>query len=206
MFFQSPCIKQTLISITPFAARYKENHKNDTKGVCFRRRRMIFLRRAAPQKGNKLDTSAFILYIMKDKSATITERKSEHDLVLSDKGMPLGIYRKRTRAGLPGVRQAEPAPRDARAAEELRARTDGSAAAKDLLSARFRAERKRTSDAFYAFRKFFHCESSVVDIGLFFSFTLPFTAHLSERGGKLSESLHQRGCSQAPLRELLPDH
>lgn len=151
MFFQSPCIKQTLISITPFAARYKENHKNDTKGVCFRRRRMIFLRRAAPQKGNKLDTSAFILYIVKDKPAAKTERKSEHDLVLSDKGMPLGIYRKRTRAGLPGVRQAEPAPRDARAAEELRARTDGPAAAKDLLSARFRAERKRTSDAFLRF-------------------------------------------------------
>mgnify|MGYP000460579898 CR=1 FL=1 len=32
---------------------------------------------------------------MKDKPAAKTERKSEHDLVLSDKGMPLGIYRKR---------------------------------------------------------------------------------------------------------------
>lgn len=85
---------------------------------------------------------------MKRRGGGEAERKSEHDLVLSDKGVSLGIHRERARAGLPGVRQETPAPGDARAAQNVRSRTGGAAPKALLLSVR---TKKRTSDAFARF-------------------------------------------------------
>ena len=87
--------------------------------------------------GNKLDTSN---YIVKDKPAA-KQKKSEHDLVLSDKGMPL-VFIGSARAGLRSAASGA-CSHDAREQQRAScARTDGPAAAKDLLRP-FPAERKK---------------------------------------------------------------